>query len=88
MAESTNNGPMLKNGTEGYRVPLLINGVPILHGTDAQRHQPFRNGYFQGSGISDCADAVASCSKAFVDWSITSPTYRRSLLLRLVEVWK
>ncbi|RGP70034.1 hypothetical protein FSPOR_4326 [Fusarium sporotrichioides] len=88
MGEAIVNRPVLKNAIGDHRVPLLINDVPILRETDSRRHQPFQGGYFQGAEISDCADAVASCRKAFVDWSVTSPTHRRRLLLGLVEVLK
>ncbi|KAF5627087.1 salicylaldehyde dehydrogenase [Fusarium sp. NRRL 52700] len=88
MTDSTTAQPMLRNGSQGYRIPLLINDTPILREDDTSRHQSFEGGYFQGAGISDCADAVASCSKAFATWSTTSPTQRRGLLLRLAQVLK
>ncbi|KAF5250702.1 hypothetical protein FANTH_4145 [Fusarium anthophilum] len=88
MADSTTDQPVLRNGSQGNRVPLLINDAPVLREDDTSRHQSFEGGYFQGAAISDCADAVASCSKAFVTWSTTSPTHRRGLLLRLAQVLK
>ncbi|KAF5703222.1 salicylaldehyde dehydrogenase [Fusarium mundagurra] len=88
MTDSTIDQPAFRNGSQGYRVPLLINDAPILREDDTSRHQSFEGGYFQGADLSDCADAVASCSKAFVTWSTTSPTHRRGLLLRLAQVLK
>ncbi|KAF5567555.1 salicylaldehyde dehydrogenase [Fusarium phyllophilum] len=88
MTDSTIDQPALRNGSQGHHVPLLINDAPILREDDTTRHQAFEGGYFQGAGISDCADAVESCSKAFVTWSTTSPTHRRGLLLRLAQVLK
>ncbi|KAL7768570.1 hypothetical protein ACKLNR_002871 [Fusarium oxysporum f. sp. zingiberi] len=88
MTDSTIDQPVLHNGSQGYRVPLLINDAPILREDDTSRHHSFEGGYFQGADLSDCADAVSSCSKAFVTWSTTSPTQRRGLLLRLAQVLK
>lgn len=86
MTDSTIDQPVLHNGSQGYRVPLLINDAPILREDDTSRHHSFEGGYFQGADLSDCTDAVSSCSKAFVTWSTTSPTHRRGLLLRLAQV--
>ncbi|KAI1037514.1 hypothetical protein LB503_013064 [Fusarium chuoi] len=88
MSDSTIDQPALRNGSQGYRIPMLINDAPVLREDDTSRHQSFEGGYFQGACISDCADAVASCSRAFVTWSTTSPTHRRGLLLRLAQVLK
>ncbi|KAF5564892.1 salicylaldehyde dehydrogenase [Fusarium napiforme] len=88
MTDSTVDQPALRNGSQGYRVPLLINDAPVLREDDTSRHQAFEGGYFQGADLSDCAAAVESCSKAFVTWSTTSPTHRRGLLLRLAQVLK
>ncbi|KAF5668803.1 aldehyde dehydrogenase [Fusarium denticulatum] len=85
MTDSTIDQPALRNGSQGYRVPLLINDSPVLREGDTSRHQSFEGGYFQGADLSDCADAVESCSKSFVTWSTTSPTHRRGLLLRLAQ---
>lgn len=86
MSDSIIGQPALRNGSQGYRIPMLINDAAVLREDDTSRHQSFEGGYFQGAGISDCADAVASCSKAFVTWSTTSPTRRCRLLLRLAQV--
>ncbi|RKK98050.1 hypothetical protein BFJ68_g13808 [Fusarium oxysporum] len=88
MTDSTIDQPVLHNGSQGHRVPLLINDAPILREDDTSRHHSFEGGHFQGADLSDCADAVSSCSKAFVTWSTTSPTHRRGLLLRLAQVLK
>lgn len=86
MADSTIDQLVIRNGSQGYRVPLLINDSPVLREDDTSRHQSFEGGYFQGADLSDCAAAVESCSKAFLTWSTTSPTHRRRLLLRLALV--
>ncbi|KAF5637620.1 salicylaldehyde dehydrogenase [Fusarium tjaetaba] len=88
MTDSTIDQPVIRNGPQGYRVPLLINDAPVLKEDDTSRHQSFEGGYFQGADLSDCAAAVESCGKAFVAWSTTSPTHRRGLLLRLAQVLK
>ncbi|KAM5511756.1 Vanillin dehydrogenase [Fusarium oxysporum f. sp. phaseoli] len=88
MTDSAIDQSVLHNGSQGYRVPLLINDAPILREDDTSQHHSFEGGYFQGADLSDCADAVSSCSKAFVTWSTTSPTHRRGLLLRLAQVLK
>ncbi|CEI61615.1 hypothetical protein FVEN_g9303 [Fusarium venenatum] len=82
------NVPSDPNGQNGQihtHVPLFIDGTPVLRTYDTQKHQPIENGYFQGAGIPDCEEAVASCSRSFLEWSETPVTYRRDLLLRLAE---
>ncbi|KAM0543491.1 hypothetical protein ACHAPJ_012289 [Fusarium lateritium] len=76
----------LQNGCGHARVPLLIDGVPVWRKSDTQKQQSIENSFFQGASLSDCTDAIASCSKAFIEWSTTSPTHRRTLLLRLAHV--
>ncbi|KAL6917092.1 hypothetical protein ACHAP8_004552 [Fusarium lateritium] len=77
--------PNKQNGQIHTHVPLFIDGTPILRTYDTHKHQPIGNGYFQGAGIPDCEQAVASCSRSFLEWSETPITHRRDLLLRLAE---
>ncbi|RSL38201.1 hypothetical protein CEP53_015078, partial [Fusarium sp. AF-6] len=75
-----------QNGLKPIQIPLLINGVSVYNELNTQKHWPTSNGHFQGANLSDCAEALSSSSKAFSQWSTTTPTTRRALLIRLAEI--
>ncbi|RTE73560.1 hypothetical protein BHE90_012022 [Fusarium euwallaceae] len=77
-----------QNGLKPIQIPLLINGISVFNELNIEKHSPTSTGYFQGANLSDCAEALSSSSKAFSQWSTTSPTTRRALLIRLAEILK
>ncbi|RSL48540.1 hypothetical protein CEP54_012888 [Fusarium duplospermum] len=77
-----------QNGSKPDQIPLLINGISAFNELEADKHSPTSNGHFQGANLTDCAEALSSSSKAFLQWSTTPPTTRRSLLIRLAEILK
>ncbi|KAH7162008.1 aldehyde dehydrogenase [Dactylonectria estremocensis] len=85
-AINTTTQNQLEKAAKNTGIPLLIDGIPVIKDSAEKVHTLSPTSFFHGADVSDCIKAAKSSSKAFVQWSQSSPLERRRLLLKLSQL--